>query len=167
MSITDSSISTASLARFVSCLQEAEARALTGAAWLDEHVPDWIDRVDVAELKLNDSSACVLGQVAGSIQYGQGYGSIAGHCHSVEELMTEGARVRFDLDSHEGCVLRMLGATRRMTQLEAEDRGFVIRHNGDVAIGEVGYHHLDLVWKCIIGERLGGTPFILDARVNV
>lgn len=40
-----------------------EERVARGEAWLDEHVPGWLDRVVLADLHLQDCQRCVLGQV--------------------------------------------------------------------------------------------------------
>jgi len=34
-----------------------------GAAWLDEHDPDWASRIDLAWLNLNNPCRCILGQL--------------------------------------------------------------------------------------------------------
>jgi hypothetical protein len=34
-----------------------------GAAWLDEHRPRWAEEINLAELKLNNCSHCVIGQL--------------------------------------------------------------------------------------------------------
>lgn len=38
-------------------------RVAAGATWLDEHVPGWEHRIDLAKLNLSDTCLCVLGQV--------------------------------------------------------------------------------------------------------
>lgn len=38
-------------------------RVGAGARWLDEHVPGWEHRIDLAKLDLKDTCLCVLGQV--------------------------------------------------------------------------------------------------------
>lgn len=40
-------------------------RVAAGAAWLDEHHPGWVDRIDLDRLNLADRKACVLGQMFG------------------------------------------------------------------------------------------------------
>lgn len=37
--------------------------AARGAAFLDEHVPGWADRIDLAALDLDSCTKCVLGQL--------------------------------------------------------------------------------------------------------
>jgi hypothetical protein len=37
-------------------------RVEKGAAWLDEHRPGWVDRIDLETLDLGDPCRCVLGQ---------------------------------------------------------------------------------------------------------
>jgi hypothetical protein len=40
-------------------------RVAAGAAWLDEHRPGWVERVNLDTLDLGDSCECVLGQEYG------------------------------------------------------------------------------------------------------
>lgn len=40
-------------------------RVAAGAAWLDENVPDWVERIDLARLDVSDCVDCVLGQLFG------------------------------------------------------------------------------------------------------
>lgn len=40
-------------------------RVAAGAAWLDDHQPGWVDRIDAAQLDLEDCKECVLGQLFG------------------------------------------------------------------------------------------------------
>jgi hypothetical protein len=40
-------------------------RVAAGAAWLDEHEPGWIDRIDLDTLDLESCIRCVGGQLAG------------------------------------------------------------------------------------------------------
>jgi hypothetical protein len=42
-----------------------EERVAAGVAWLDEHVPDWPDRIKLPELDLKSCLNCVLGQLFG------------------------------------------------------------------------------------------------------
>jgi hypothetical protein len=42
----------------------ATAAVERGAAWLDEHCPDWVMHIDLTTLELGNQSACVLGQMA-------------------------------------------------------------------------------------------------------
>lgn len=44
--------------------EDATAAVERGAAWMDEHCHDWIDRINIAELRLRDAVSCVLGQTA-------------------------------------------------------------------------------------------------------
>lgn len=48
-----------------------------GLAWLDEHAPEWITKVDVETLDINDPYRCVLGQVfaeaTGDSRFTSGY----------------------------------------------------------------------------------------------
>lgn len=41
-------------------------RVAAGAAWLDEHAPGWIGRIDVDHIRMSDCTRCILGQVYGS-----------------------------------------------------------------------------------------------------
>jgi len=43
-----------------------EQRVAAGAAWLDQHEPGWLDRIDAWGLDLASSCRCILGQVYGS-----------------------------------------------------------------------------------------------------
>lgn len=45
---------------------ELEARVERGAALLDRELPDWRERVDVAELDMGSCTFCVLGHTFGS-----------------------------------------------------------------------------------------------------
>lgn len=40
-------------------------RVAAGAAWLDEHEPGWIKRIDIGVLDISSCANCVLGQVFG------------------------------------------------------------------------------------------------------
>lgn len=44
-------------------MQQAERAVKRGAAWLDDTVPGWEDRVDVGNLVMQDAGRCILGQV--------------------------------------------------------------------------------------------------------
>jgi hypothetical protein len=40
-------------------------RVRAGAAWLDEHEPGWVDRINLDRLDLSSQCRCVLGQLDG------------------------------------------------------------------------------------------------------
>lgn len=40
-------------------------RVAQGVAWLDENAPDWLSRIDLAELQLGSCCDCVIGQTFG------------------------------------------------------------------------------------------------------
>lgn len=40
-------------------------RVQAGAAWLDQHRPGWLDRIDLITLNVEDPECCVLGQEFG------------------------------------------------------------------------------------------------------
>lgn len=42
-------------------------RVAAGAAWLDEHRPGWVDRIDLETLDLGDCANCIVGQEFGEI----------------------------------------------------------------------------------------------------
>jgi hypothetical protein len=42
-----------------------DERVAAGAAWLDEHRPGWVDRIDLNTLDLGDGCYCILGQTDG------------------------------------------------------------------------------------------------------
>lgn len=42
-----------------------EERVARGAAWLDETLPGWERRIDLAQLNLANACRCVLGQISG------------------------------------------------------------------------------------------------------
>jgi hypothetical protein len=44
-------------------------RVNAGAAWLDEHEPGWVDRINRDRLDLEDCNRCVGGQLAGWYHY--------------------------------------------------------------------------------------------------
>jgi hypothetical protein len=65
----------------------ATERVERGAAWLDEKVPEWYLRIDVAALDLSDTCRCVLGQLWAEAEkvlngeYSSGYScAIDEHC---------------------------------------------------------------------------------------
>lgn len=43
--------------------QTYNARVKRGIVYLDQHIPGWCKKIDVADLDLGDPTACVLGQV--------------------------------------------------------------------------------------------------------
>lgn len=43
-------------------MKTIDERIDAGVAWLDDNVPDWLDRIDLARLDLSSECACVLGQ---------------------------------------------------------------------------------------------------------
>lgn len=49
-------------------------RVERGVSWLDAHVPDWIDKVEVIELQMADPCRCILGQVFGDEADPEPYG---------------------------------------------------------------------------------------------
>lgn len=40
-------------------------RVAAGAAWLDEHQPGWVERIDLDALEMRDCMSCILGQLFG------------------------------------------------------------------------------------------------------
>jgi hypothetical protein len=44
---------------------EARERVARGAAYLDRHVPGWVDIIDLSQLNLSSQCGCVLGQLEG------------------------------------------------------------------------------------------------------
>jgi hypothetical protein len=40
-------------------------RVAAGAAWLDEHLPGWPQRISLTDLDMADDCGCVLGQILG------------------------------------------------------------------------------------------------------
>lgn len=56
---------------------DLQSRVAAGAALLDEHVPDWRERVDPGSLVMNDCNRCVCGQlfadIAEQFDYDSGY----------------------------------------------------------------------------------------------
>jgi hypothetical protein len=42
-----------------------EERVAAGVAWLDEHAPDWVGRIDLERLDLTSPCRCILGQTVG------------------------------------------------------------------------------------------------------
>lgn len=42
---------------------DARARVAAGVAWLDEHRPDWRERVELRRFDIRSACRCVLGQV--------------------------------------------------------------------------------------------------------
>lgn len=42
-----------------------QERVESGAAWLDEHRPGWVDRINLDRLIMSSKCGCILGQVDG------------------------------------------------------------------------------------------------------
>lgn len=45
---------------------QIDQRIELGAQFLDEHVPDWYDQIDIESLDIRCSHACAIGQIFGS-----------------------------------------------------------------------------------------------------
>jgi hypothetical protein len=48
--------------------EEIEFAVAVGAAWLDQHVPNWVNEIDLESLDLREQCACVLGQLVKTVQ---------------------------------------------------------------------------------------------------
>jgi len=48
-----------------------EANVVRGAAWLDDVLPDWYERIDFDRLLMMSCHRCILGQVFGPNKYDQ------------------------------------------------------------------------------------------------
>jgi hypothetical protein len=58
--------------------EDAQQRVRQGERWLDDHVPDWEQRIDTTILNIASARCCVLGQLGAT---GQGRFVIAGDFH--------------------------------------------------------------------------------------
>ena len=75
-----------------------------GIAWLDQHAPGWVDRIDLDVLDVADPERCPLGQIFGSYTdgldvIGQRFGSPGGFC-SGGGLMTDGSQDDYSPDEY-------------------------------------------------------------------
>ena len=43
-------------------------RVAIGVAWLDEHEPGWVSRIDLDTLEMGDCGQCICGQLVGNFQ---------------------------------------------------------------------------------------------------
>ena len=74
-------------------------RVAAGAAWLDEHRPGWVDRVDPVTLDLGDECHCVLGQEYGNAFRAPGeavYGPVSPAFFADDELEMVSDEVQFE-----------------------------------------------------------------------
>ncbi len=46
--------------------EEIMTRVRNGIEWLDENIPDWLQRLDVERLDMKSDCKCILGQLDGS-----------------------------------------------------------------------------------------------------
>ena len=106
----------------------AAQRVEAGVAWLDEHVPDWVDRVEVKDLELTSACDCVLGQIFAEHDTGMGAGFVAAvECgmrdqfaddgrYTMEPVLTGAQAIALGFDSFEDG-----GITYEALQAEWED----------------------------------------------
>lgn len=101
-------------------------RVQAGINWLDDHRPDWRSMIDLESLDLANPWACVLGQVAGVL--GGGFSDIVSPRHAK------------GVHSHNGCILRLMRMSERMTGRQAVALGFEVDNH-------YSYRDLDEAWK--------------------
>lgn len=70
-------------------------RVKRGTTLLDCHIPDWPERIDLAELDLFSCSECMLGQLFGS--YGSGLTALDIRTHGLDD--TEAIRHGFEANA--------------------------------------------------------------------
>jgi hypothetical protein len=109
----------------------------TGARWLDENIPEWIDLVDTSKLHMEDECFCVLGQIGKAIAPDD----------------PDGIDYNSFLD---GCALPAQWEHLGLTPREACDRGFdlLYQHRFSPAQIDAGYGLLDTLWAQEIASRL-------------
>ncbi len=49
--------------RIVTDIHDACVRVDAGVQWLDQHIPDWLNRIDLSLLDISSSRFCLLGQL--------------------------------------------------------------------------------------------------------
>lgn len=69
-------------------------RVAAGAAYLDEHEPGWVDRIDLEQLSLSSCWHCVLGQLHGSFLSAPIIRAMEGCKHGSQEWNERQAVVR-------------------------------------------------------------------------
>lgn len=50
---------------FVTVSEDMQLCVKRGAAWMDEHYPGWIERINLSELDMNNCHRCIIGQTIG------------------------------------------------------------------------------------------------------
>lgn len=99
-------------------------RVRAGATWLDEHAPDWIDKIDLPTLLMEHGAHCILGQVFDD----HGPNWINGYEWATDKesgLLKDDAEIRrlgFELDIEEDYP-GYVWLQRRWTQYIQERRG--------------------------------------------
>lgn len=107
-----------------------------GAAWADEHRPEWVDDIDLDQLRMCSGRTCILGQIARALDPtgDTGYWDVA--------------HVGRFVDRHGTCITALLGMSRRLTGPEATELGFTVE---DSVVYDYG--HLDVAWTALVRDR--------------
>jgi hypothetical protein len=85
----------------------AEERVARGVAFLDEHAPGWRDKVEINDLRMQDSCRCVLGQVFNDEDGGESRGY---YWASDKWLLAGGQAARLGFDAGYGMPFEALQA---------------------------------------------------------
>jgi hypothetical protein len=103
-------------------------RVAAGAAYLDEHHPGWVERIDLSKLNLGECGHCVLGQLFGDFWDAPVFGESA-NPYTEEEFQS------------------VFGLARPL--------GFAAPKGDD---SDASYAALTAEWKRLIEERRAVTP---------
>jgi hypothetical protein len=72
-----------------------EQRVANGAAWLDERIPNWADRISLLDFDMREDCNCVIGQVVGNYSY-----IIDGLDVPPDHVVTETEAAELGFDAH-------------------------------------------------------------------
>ena len=110
--------------------EDAQQRVRQGERWLDDHMPDWEQRIDTTILNISNARCCVLGQLGAT---DQGRFVITGDFHDVKDYYN-------------------------LTADDCERYGFSIKARDYVIpnYGEMNWQAMDwltVAWRTVIQER--------------
>lgn len=137
-----------------------EKRVLRGAAWLDEVMPDWFERVDLDELNLSEPCWCVLGQIVRDVTSEQLTEEPSDWEHDYWTVVSDRY---FTLDEKREHLPVAGLAPMVMTNEVAVQRGFQvcakrwgdgyeIYHDHDL-MATIDYDHLTDLWRAQVERR--------------
>lgn len=112
-------------------------RITNGVAYLDEHVPDWLDVIDVDRLDLQQDCSCVLGQLVKSVETDDDW--LDGYTNVVEKP----ALVRGNWHPAPEAA-EQLGMPEIMSFQQSVDNGF---HTGDFDASDSEWLALTSEWR--------------------